>query len=132
MTLQSRLNLGILGIAIVLVAPLVLSLRALQDIQTESTLLLDREFAATLLLGRMRVALDEIELNATYIPVYNSDSSQKSFLDQLTTLARRTDTLTVLTESAIVGQIRSSTARVFEQAPAAFELARANRVARRD
>jgi signal transduction histidine kinase len=126
------LNLGILGIAIVMVAPLVLSLRALQQVQADSTTLRDREYAATLLLGRMRVALDEIELNTTYIPVFNTDSSQKVYLEQLTALSRQTDTLTQLTESAIVGQIRSSLARVFEQAPSAFSLARANRVARRD
>ena len=43
MTLQSRLNLGILAIAIVLVAPLVLSLRALQQLQLDTTSLLNRE-----------------------------------------------------------------------------------------
>ena len=35
MTLQTRLNLGILGIAIVLVAPLVISLQSLQKLQED-------------------------------------------------------------------------------------------------
>ena len=132
MTLQTRLNLGILAIAIVLVAPLVLSLRALQQVQVDSGTLRDHEYAATLLLGRMRVAHDEIELNTSYIPVFNNDSTQTAYLEQLTALSRQTYTLAELTESAMVGQVRSALARVFEQAPSAFALARANRVARRD
>lgn len=132
LTLQTRLNLGILAIAVVLVAPLVLSLRALQQIQADTALLRDREYAASLLLGRMRVAHDEIELNTSYIPVFYSDSIQTSYVDQVQALARQTDTLAQLTESAVVGQIRSALGRVFEQAPAAFALARTNRTARRD
>jgi signal transduction histidine kinase len=132
LTLQTRLNLGILGIAIVLVAPLVLSLRALQQVQTDTTYLQGREYAATLLLGRMRVGLDEIELNTSYIPVFYNDSIQKVYLEQLTTLSRQTDTLAQLTQSAMVGQIRSSIIRVFEQAPSAFSTARAGRIAIRD
>ena len=43
MTLQTRLNLGILGIAIVLVAPLVISLQSLQKLQEGTSALLDSE-----------------------------------------------------------------------------------------
>jgi signal transduction histidine kinase len=133
LTLQTRLNIGILAIAVVLVAPLVLSLRSLQQLQADTAALRDREYAASLLLGRMRVAHDEIELNTSYIPVFYSDSIQQSYLDQLTALARQTDTLAQLTESATVGLIRSAIGRVFEQAPEAFAFARRpNRAVRRD
>jgi signal transduction histidine kinase len=132
LTLRSRLNLGILAIAIVLVAPLVLSLRALQQVQVDTTTLLDREYKATLLLGRMRIAHDEIELNTSYIPVYYSDSTQEAYLAQLTSLSRQTDTLAQLTELATVGQIRSALGRVRERAPPAFAFARRNRTAQRD
>lgn len=127
LTLQSRLNLGILAIAIVLVAPLVLSLRALQRVQADTSSLQDREYAATLLLGRMRIAHDEIELNTSYIPVFSTDSAQRSYIDQLTALSRQTDTLAQLTELATVGQIRSALGRVRERAPEAFAFARRNR-----
>ena len=132
MTLQTRLNLGILGIAIVLVAPLVISLQSLQKLQEDTTALLDREYAATLLLGRMRAVKDEINQNTAYLSVFPSDSSEKLYLEQLVTLSRQTDTLARLTELATVGQIRSAIARIREQAPRAFDFARANRTLRRD
>jgi len=132
MTLRSRLNLGILAIAIVLVAPLVLSLRALQQLQIDTTSLLNREYAATQLLGRMRAVHDEILQSTIYISVFTSDSSQKQYIEQLSTLARQTDTLATLTESATLGQIRNTIGRLFETAPRAFAFARANRTARRD
>jgi len=131
-TLASRLNLGIVAIAVVLVAPLVLSLRALQELQNDTTLLRDREYAATLLLGRMRTTHDELEQSTIYLAVFPSDSSQKQYVELLQTLTRQTDTLAQLTESATVGQIRSATSRLFEQVPRAFAFARANRTARRD
>ena len=132
MTLQTRLNLGILGIAIVLVAPLVISLQSLQKLQEDTMGLLDREYAATLLLGRMRALQDEVQQNTTYLSVFPSDSSENIYLEQLQTLSRQTDTLAQLTELATVGQIRSAIARVREQAPRAFDFARANRNVRRD
>lgn len=132
MTLASRLNLGIIAIAFVLVAPLVLSLRALQELQQDTAMLLDREYAATSLLGRMRAVHDDLQQNTSYVAVFPSDSSQAQYLEQLQTLARQTDTLAQLTQSAAVGQIRSAISRVFEQAPRAFRFARANRAARRD
>lgn len=132
MTLQTRLNLGILAIAIVLVAPLVLSLRALQSLQNDTILLRDREYAATLLLGRMRAEHDELLQSTIYLSVFPSDSSQKQYLDLLTTLSRQTDTLALLTDIATVGQIRTATARIGEQAPRAFTFARQNRTLRRD
>ena len=132
MTLSSRLNLGIIAIAVVLVAPLVLSLRALQKLQYDTTMLRDREYAATLLLGRMRSLHDDLLQSTTYIALYPSDSSQALYIDQLQTLARQTDTLAILSQYAAVGQIRSALGRLFEQVPRAFAFSRANRALRRD
>lgn len=132
MTLQTRLNLGILAIAIVLVAPLVLSLRELQKLQNDTALLRDREYAATLLLGRMRAVHDELLQTTVLITVSPTDTTQKQYLEVVQTLARQTDTLVQLTNLASVGQIRSSISRLIQQVPRAFSFARANRVARRD
>jgi signal transduction histidine kinase len=132
LTLASRLNLGILGIAVVLVAPLVLSLRALQELQTDTTLLRDQEYAATLLLGRMRTVHEELLQGNVDITLYPTEGAQKQYHSLLQTLARQTDTLAKLTDLATVGQIRSAISRVLEQAPRAFAFSRANRIARRD
>jgi signal transduction histidine kinase len=132
LTLQTRLNLGILAIAIVLVAPLVLSLRALQSLQNDTALLRDREYAATLLLGRMRAVHDELLQGTIYLSVFPSDSSQKQYVDQLTTLSRQTDTLAQLTDLATVGQIRTAASRIIELSPRAFTFARRNQTSRLD
>jgi signal transduction histidine kinase len=132
LTLASRLNLGIIAIAVVLVAPLVLSLRALQELQKDTALLRDREYRATALLNRMRALHDDLEQSTIYLAVFPSDSSQKQYIVQLQTLARQTDTLATLTGSSSVAQVRSAISRLFEQTPRAFNFARANRTARRD
>jgi signal transduction histidine kinase len=132
LTLATRLNLGILGIAIILVAPLVISLRALQTLQQDTTLLRNNEYAATLLLGRMRDVHDELLNNTIYLSAFYSDTVQSQYMEELQLLARQTDTLAQLTQSATVGQIRSAVARLFELAPRAFENARAGRFNRRD
>lgn len=132
MTLQSRLNLGILAIAIVLVAPLVLSLRALQRLQADTTAFRDREYAATLLAGRMRAVHNDLLEGTTYISVFPSDTARAQYLDQLNLLARQADTLMRLTGLANVGQVKSAVSRIVEQAPRAFAFARASRIASRD
>ena len=132
MTLQTRLNLGILGIAIVLVAPLVLSLRALQELQEDTTRLRDREYAATLLLGRMRTVHDELLQTTVLIAITPNQSIQRQYLDAVQTLARQTDTLAELTNLASVGQIRTSIGRLIEFVPQAFSRSRAGRIAQRD
>ncbi|NUQ12665.1 MAG: HAMP domain-containing histidine kinase [Gemmatimonadaceae bacterium] len=132
MTLQSRLNLGILAIAIVLVAPLVLSLRALQRFQADTTSLRDREYAATLLLGRMRAVHDDLLQGTTYISVFPTDTARAQYLDQLQNLSRQTDTLARLTDLASVGQLRTAISRIGDQAPRAFAFARASRYTARD
>ncbi|HEX6313240.1 MAG TPA: HAMP domain-containing sensor histidine kinase [Gemmatimonadaceae bacterium] len=132
MTLSTRLYLGILGIAIVLVTPLVLSLRALQELQTATTLLREREYAATMLLGRMRSVQEELLQTNTLLVITPTQQIQQQYLDGVHTLTRQTDTLAQLTELAGVGQIRSAIAQVREQVPRAAEHSRAGRVARRD
>lgn len=132
MSLHSRLNLGILAIAIVLVAPLVLSLRALQQLQASTTSLRDREFAATLLLGRMRSVHDDLVQETGILSVFPTDANQALYARDLEILSLQTDTLAGLTESAIIQQMRSAIARLDEMAPQAYRLARAGRASATD
>jgi len=120
LSLRTRLNLGILAIAIVLVAPLVLSLRALQAFQVGTTSLRDREFAATLLLGRMRTVHDDLTQETNVLSVFSSDTNRVLFSAHLELLARQADTLDGLTQSAIVAGVRAAISRLQEMAPVAF------------
>src|SRR3981081_2314991 len=59
MTLRARLRWGLLTIAVVLIVPLLLSLRSLEHLYETSRLLRDREFAASMLLGSFRERTDD-------------------------------------------------------------------------
>jgi signal transduction histidine kinase len=69
MTLRARLALGLLAIAAVLLLPLLFSLRSLNGLQGNMRELRRVEFSASLALGRLREATDEVRRSelATYI-----------------------------------------------------------------
>jgi signal transduction histidine kinase len=132
MNLQTRLNVGMVAIAVVLVAPLVLSLRSLQRLQEQTSELRDREYAATLLLGRMRSVHDELSQGTELLTLFPSDTTRAVFLEGLTRLAAQADTLQRLTPSAATPRLRSVVTRLYEQAPRAYALSRAGRAAAAD
>src|SRR5438045_2398014 len=60
MTLRSRLAAGLVTIAIILVLPLVFAIQSLRRLHDDATALRDREFAASLLIGRLREGLNDV------------------------------------------------------------------------
>src|SRR5690348_12801314 len=60
MTLRSRLALGLLAIAVILVAPLLLAFQSLERFHRDIRGLRDKEFAASLTLGQLREALNDL------------------------------------------------------------------------
>jgi len=61
MKLRTRLGLGIVSITIILLVPLILALRSLDEVHTQTRLLRDREFAASLLLGNLKSINDDVK-----------------------------------------------------------------------
>ena len=59
MTLRARLGWGLFAIAVVLIVPLLISLKSLEHLYETSRLLRDREFAASMLLGSFRERTDD-------------------------------------------------------------------------
>lgn len=60
MTLRSRLAAGLVTIAIILVTPLVIAIQSLRGLHEDATALRDRDFAASLLIGRLRETLSDV------------------------------------------------------------------------
>src|SRR4051812_6998558 len=60
MTLRSRLAVGLVTIAIILVGPLAFAIQSLYKLHGDATTLRDREFAASLAIGRLREGLTEL------------------------------------------------------------------------
>jgi signal transduction histidine kinase len=124
MNLQTRLNVGMIAIVVVMVAPLVLSVRSLQRLQGQTTELRDREYAATLLLGRMRSVHDELSQGTKVLTLVPSDTTRQILMDRLETLSRQADTLQRLADVGAISRLRAAVARLSEQTPRAYTLSR--------
>ena len=60
MTIRTKLAVGLIAILALLVTPLGVAYRSLQRVHDATLLLRDREFAASLLLGRVRGGMEEL------------------------------------------------------------------------
>src|SRR5437868_15121539 len=61
MTLRSKLAVGLTAIAVILVVPLVMAVQSLSGLHENLRGMQERELEASLLLGRLRSGLDELQ-----------------------------------------------------------------------
>ncbi|HEX6575063.1 MAG TPA: HAMP domain-containing sensor histidine kinase [Gemmatimonadaceae bacterium] len=87
MKLRTRLGLGIVSITIVLLVPLILALRSLDEVHTQTRMLRDREFAASLLLGNLRSTNDEIKRTEDAVLITKDAVTFSRFRRQIDQLA---------------------------------------------
>jgi signal transduction histidine kinase len=127
MTLRARLSLGLLAIAVVLIVPLVLSLRSLEHLYETSRLLRDREFAASLVLGSFRERTDDArraDLALLFIHDQKSATRMQGEIDGLVSL---TDSLDRYRLDISATQIRNSLDSLRAAARDEYEQASAGR-----
>jgi len=93
MTLRSRLTLGLLTIAVILIVPLLLALHSLERLHDEAKALRDRDFAATLMLGRMRDALNDLRSAEMAVLFVRDEKSRQTMLAAVTEVQRISDSL---------------------------------------
>ncbi len=60
MTLRSRLSVGLVIITIILVLPLLFAIQSLYRLHDDAKALRDRDFAASLVIGRLREGLNDL------------------------------------------------------------------------
>ncbi len=113
-------------------APLLVSARSLRELSSDTASLRDREFAATLILGRMRASAQEVSQRTELLTLFPSDTTRSAFLARLTTLEAGADTLQHLTGSAGLLRIRTTLDALREATPSVYELARQGRTAQAD
>jgi signal transduction histidine kinase len=87
MTLRSRLAVGLVTIAIILVAPLVLAIRSLDRLRTDATTLRDRDLAASLLIGRVRDGLNDLKREELAL-LFAKDPASSAVMDTVITRIR--------------------------------------------
>src|SRR4029079_18801970 len=93
MTLRARLGWGLLAITVVLIVPLLLSLRSLEHLYETSRLLRDREFAASMLLGSFRERTDDARRAEDALLFIHDEKSATRMQTGIDSLVALTDSL---------------------------------------
>lgn len=108
MTIRSKLAYGLFAIIVALLLPLLFALRSLERLHDSAVALKNGEFAASLLLGRMRTGIDDLrraELNVLFLHTRESRATMDSTLESLRLMADSLGGFALTRESA---QIESS------------------------
>ena len=127
MTIRTRLGLGFLAIAIILVSPLVLALRALERMHDETVALRDNEFAASLLLGRIRSGTEDLRSAETALLFFPSDTTQQRMSAEIDTLSALADSLDHYQLDSAARNVRLAVQDIAQHAPVEYRDAIAKR-----
>lgn len=124
MTLRARLSAGLVGMALVLLIPLLLALNSLERLENTNRVLRDTDFAASIAIGRLRGATEDIRAAENALLFVHDDSSRR----RMTRHIASADSLAAMLSEYNLGreseQIRASLARI--RAAAASEYAAAS------
>ena len=127
MTIRTRLGLGFLAVAVILLLPLLVALNALERLQDENIALRDNEFAASLLLGRVRSGTDDLRQAETALLFFPSDTTRDKMSAEIDTLAALADSLSRYQLDSAARNVRLAVQEVAQHAPVEYEDALANR-----
>ena len=108
MTLRARLGWGLFAIAFVLIVPLLLSLKSLEQLYETSRLLRDREFAASMVLGSFHERTDDARRAEDALLFIHDQKSATRMQQQIDTLVALTDSLDRYRLDLSATQIRTS------------------------
>ena len=108
MTLRARLAWGLFAITLVLIVPLLLSLKSLEHLYETSRLLRDREFAASLLLGSFRERTDDARRAENALLFIHDQKSAERMQSEIDGLVALSDSLEQYRLGLSASQIRTS------------------------
>jgi len=108
MTLRARLAWGLFAITLVLIVPLLLSLKSLEHLYETSRLLRDREFAASLLLGSFRERTDDARRAEDALLFIHDSKSAARMQTEIDGLVSLSDSLEQYRLGLSASQIRAS------------------------
>ena len=127
MTLRARLGWGLFGIALVLIVPLLISLKSLEHLYETSRLLRDREFAASMVLGSFRERTDDARRAEDALLFIHDQKSATRMQGEIDGLVTLTDSLDRYRLELPATQIRSSLDALRAAARDEYEQASAGR-----
>lgn len=132
MTLRTRLTLGLLTIAVILIVPLLVAARSLDRLHAETQELRDGDFAASLLLGRLRDAVNDLrsaELAMQFVP---TPESRQTMNDRIASVRALADSLDAYDLGGAARDIRGAMDTVAAGAAREYAAAIAGRLNERD
>ena len=132
MTLRSRLALGLVIIAAVLVVPLIVARASLQRLHGQVRSLREGEFQASLVLGRLRDALDDVRERELALGVVTSDTVHAQLQRALTLAETLADSLNRFQLNTAAARIQRDLATVRLATGLEFDAMRAGRPERAD
>jgi signal transduction histidine kinase len=127
MTLRSRLIVGLLTIAVILVIPLLIAVQAMDRLHRDARALRDKEFAASLLLGRLREGLNDLRRQETALLFVHDAQTRDLMEKQLTVVARTVDSLKGFDLDRSADSVTKSIADIETWAPHEYAAALAGR-----
>ncbi len=132
MTLRLRLAIGLTAIALIFALPVLLAVRALDRMRAETARVRDREFAATLLMGRMRENAEALGQDAQLLALFPSDTTWQNTQQRLTALNDLADSLSRMVLASETAMLKGAIRDVALRAPGVLRLASAGRTVAAD
>jgi signal transduction histidine kinase len=126
MTLRSRLILGLLTIAMILVIPLLIAVQAMDRLHRDARDLRDKEFAASLLLGRLRDGLNDLRRQETALLFVHDAHTRDVMEKQLHVVAALADSLRMFKLDKSAEDVRASVGKILAWAPREYDAALAD------
>ena len=124
MTLRTRLILGLFTIAVILVVPLFVATRSLDRLHGEAEQLREGDFTASLLLGRLTEAINDLRSAELALPIVKTQESRESMEERLRTVRQLTDSLDHYELGGAAQDIRAAMAVVGDNIGAEYDAAR--------
>ncbi|MGH7709754.1 MAG: hypothetical protein ACREOG_00630, partial [Gemmatimonadaceae bacterium] len=132
MTLRLRLAFGLTAIALIFALPVLLAVRALDRMRAETARVRDREFSATLLMGRMRENAEALRQDAQLLALFPSDTTWANAQQRLTALNDLTDSLSRMVDSTETRWLKDAIRDVAVRVPGILAYAKAGRTTAAD
>jgi signal transduction histidine kinase len=127
MTLRSRLAIGLLSIAIILVIPLAIAVRSLDELHDDARALESEEFAASLLLGSLRESLFDLRRMETRLLFLHDTAARNAIASQIDAVRALTDSLEHYELSEAASGVRQSVTQIARWGPAEYQAALSGR-----
>lgn len=127
MTLRSRIAVGLITIAVILVIPLLIAVRSLDRLHQETRALQRGEFAGSLLLGALREGLFDLRQMETRLLFLHDSAAKNAIAAQINQVRTLTDSLERYQLSDAASDVRRSVGQIAKWGPAEYQAALSGR-----